>query len=340
MAPRLQKVLRVLAISFGAVLALVAAAWVYLYRPDSCEGTNPPRGYSSRSQIFAAVAVRALRLVDTTPSLPPGVVETKGVEYGRAGDRSLQLDLYEPKGRGTTRVPGLIFIHGGAWRSGKREDYRAYTTWFAARGYVVATVSYRLQQVAKFPAALEDCKAAVRWMRANAPRLGVDPDRIVVLGGSAGGHLSMMIAYTGGDRSFEGNSGHPGVSSTVAAVVDLYGPTDLTTPFGQAARVVWDFLSCKYDEDPELWRRASPLFHLDSNAPPTLVFHGTLDDIVPIDQADSLFTRLRELGVRHEYYRLDGWPHTMDLARPVNDFCRRRIARFLEQLPGANGPRF
>jgi acetyl esterase/lipase len=245
------------------------------------------------------------------------------------GDRPLLLDLYTPKNRVGSPVPGLLFFHGGSWKSGKREDYRIYATWFASRGYVVATASYRLKQVSLFPAALEDGKAAVRWMRDNATKLGIDPDRLVVLGGSAGGHLAMMVGYTADDPSFEGQSGTSGVSSRVAAVVDFYGPANLTTPFGQAASVVRDFLGKKYIEDPALWRRASPQFHLKADAPPTLVFHGTIDDIVPIDQGDSLVAKLRELGVPYEYYRMDGWPHTMDLAVPVNEFFRARVEQFL-----------
>lgn len=314
----------------GALAVALALVWLWLHR-GSYDGEKPPRGYGSTKQVVAAVGVGALRLVDMTPPLPAGVVETKGIEYGRVEPWVLQLDLYQPRDRGTNLVPGLLFLHGGAWRGGQREDYRVYTTWFAERGFVAATASYRLQQAAKYPAALEDCKAAVRWMRANAAKIGVDPERIVVLGGSAGGHLAMMLGYTPDDPAFEGQSGTPGVSSRVAAVVDLYGPADLTTPFGQAASVVWDFLGKKYDEDPELWRRASPLFHLKKGAPPTLVFHGTIDDTVPIDQGDSLVAKLRELGVPHEYHRLEGWPHTLDAARPMNEFCRDQIERFLKK---------
>lgn len=336
MKPRLRVVLRGLAAWAGMLVLVFGVVWLWFYR-GAGDGTTPPRGYGSMKQIIIAASIGALRLVEMNPPLPANVTETKDIAYGRAGEHVLRLDLYEPKERGTNRIPALLFLHGGAWRSGKREDYRVYTTWFASRGYVVVTASYRLQQVAKFPAALEDCKAAVRWLRANATKLGIDPDRIAVLGGSAGGHLSMMVGYTAGDPTFEGQSGTPGVSSRVAAVVDFYGPSDLTTPFGQAASVVWDFLGKRFDEDPALWRRASPLFHLTTNAPPTLVFHGTIDDIVPIDQGDSLAARLRELGVPHEYHRLDGWPHTMDAARPVNVFCRGRVEAFLARHFGVSG---
>lgn len=328
MSTRGRKIRRGLAVSLGALLLVLLCAWLWLYR-GPWDGGDPPRGYRSSIQISAAIGIKALRLVDMKPALPADVVETTGIEYGRAGDRALLLDLYKPRKQASNQLPGLLFLHGGAWRKGKREDYRVYTTWFASRGFVVATASYRLQQVAKFPAALDDCKAAVRWMRANAPKLGIDPERIAVLGGSAGGHLAMMVGYTADNPEFEGGSGTPGISSHVAAVVNFYGPTDLTTPFAQAASGVWDFLGKKYPEDPALWRRASPLYQLRAGAPPTLVFHGTIDDIVPIDQGDALVAKLRELGVPHEYHRLDGWPHALDMAIPVNEFCRAYVERFL-----------
>lgn len=309
-------------------VAVVLVAKLTLHRPTPKAG-EPPRGYSSTRQLIAAIALRELKLVEMNPPLPDGVVEQKDLEYGRGGERPLLLDLYSPA-QLTNSVPGLIFIHGGAWRSGKRQDYRVYTTHFASRGYVVATISYRLLKEAPFPAAVEDAQCAVRWMRANAARLHVDPDRIAVLGGSAGGHLAMMVGYAPDDSKLEGRGGHAGVSSRVAAVVNFYGPADLTTPFAQASHLVKDFLSGKsYAEAPDLYRQASPMFYLKAGAPPTLTFHGTIDDVVPIDQADSLTAKLQELKAPCEYERLEGWPHAMDAGRPVNDYCKARVEAFL-----------
>jgi acetyl esterase/lipase len=310
----------------------VMAMWVYLARPAIPGTLEHPRGYRSAREIQVAAVLGGLRLADLHPPLPPQVTERTNVEYGRVGSRALNLDLYSPTGL-TRPVPGLIFIHGGAWRTGKRQDYRIYTTHFAAQGYVAATVTYRLFRESPFPAAVEDVKCAVRWMRAHAAELKVDPDRIAVIGGSAGGHLSMMVGYSPG--ILEGDGGNSQASSRVAAVVDIYGPVDLTTPFGQKAAVVKDFLGGRsYDEAPDLWRSASPLFHLKAGAPATLILQGTLDDIVPASQSDTLDARLRELGVPHEYERLEGWPHAMDLALPVNEFFKARIGRFLAERFG------
>src|SRR5690606_12769333 len=149
---------------------------------------------------------------------------------GDAGDRPLRLDLYSPRDLDGP-APGLIFIHGGGWKHGKKEDYRLYGLTFAQKGYVVASVQYRLSGEARYPAAIHDVKAAVRWMRSESESIGVDADRIGVAGGSAGGHLAMMLGYTSDVPTFDGDSGHEGVSSRVQAVVNIYGPTDLTTEF-------------------------------------------------------------------------------------------------------------
>jgi acetyl esterase/lipase len=321
----------------GGVVGLVVVAAVggrlYL-TPVSAAPGGPPKGYGSNDELKAAYVLGALKLVDMNPPLPEGVTERMDVEYGKAGDRSLQLDLYSPQHR-VAPVPGLIFIHGGAWKGGRRGDYRVYTTHFASRGYVVATISYRLSGVAPFPAAVEDAKCAVRWMRSHAAELGVNPDKIAVVGGSAGGHLALMLGYSAGDPSLEGQGGHAGVSSAVQAVVNFYGPSDLTTPFAQKADVVKKFMGGKsFDEARALWEQASPLHHLQKGAPPTLTFHGTIDDIVPVEQSDVLHARLKDLGVPNEYERLTGWPHTMDAAVAVNQYARAHIEEFLAKHLG------
>jgi acetyl esterase/lipase len=289
-----------------------------------------PAGYPSETALKVAYALGQVELLDRKgPELPATIAERKDVEYGRVGDRPLLLDLYSPKGLDKP-APGLIFIHGGGWRGGKRGDYRPYTIPFAEKGYVVATISYRLVPEAVFPAAVEDAKCAVRWMRAGAAELKVDPDRIAVIGGSAGGYLSLMVGYTAGDKRLEGSGGHQGVSSAVQAVVDLYGPTNFDTPIGRASDTVRDFLGKRFEDDPDLYRFASPINHVDAKDPPTFVLQGTIDSTVPVEQSDMLVEKLKSLGVPHWYDRLDGWPHTMDLAKPVNQRTQLLVTKFLE----------
>lgn len=325
--------IRVLGWTVFSLLALSLCGYLYLAR-WSGDGETPPRGFSSSNELLAALLVRGVRLIDMDPPLPDSVELREKIEYGKVGARSLLLDLYQPQKR-VEKAPGLIFIHGGGWKSGHRKDYRVYTTWFAQQGYVAATISYRLSKESLFPAAVEDAKCAVRWMRANAKSIGVDPDKIVVIGGSAGGHLAMMVGYSAEDSTLEGTGGYAEHSSQVAAVVDIYGPFDLETPEGKAAGVVKDFLGQQnYEDAPELWKRASPATYLNVGDPPTLIIHGSMDEIVPISQAELLATRLRELKISSRYLRLEGWPHTMDAAVPVNHYCRIQILKFLREQVG------
>jgi acetyl esterase/lipase len=208
---------------------------------------------------------------------------------------------------------------------------------FAEKGYVAASISYRLVKVAAFPAAVEDAKCAVRWMRANAAELHVDPNRIGVIGGSAGGYLSLMVGYTAGDKRFEGNGGHEDVSSAVQAVVDLYGPTDFDMPAGYANKTVADFLGKRAAEEPELFRLASPINYVSVHCPPTFVLHGTIDSTVPVEQSDMLVQKLEELEVPHWYDRLEGWPHTMDINRPVNERTIMLLSKFFETYLAKRG---
>lgn len=297
---------------------------------------SPPEapGYETEAQILAAIALGKIKTIESPKEMPPGVQLTKDVEYGQGSGRPLMLDLYSPI-KQTKPAPGLIFIHGGAWKGGNKDMYRPYAVRYAQRGYVVVSISYRLSKEAPFPAAVEDAKCAVRWMRANADKYKVDPNHICVLGGSAGGHLATMVGYSCDQKDLEGSGGWPGISSRVQAVVDIYGPCDLTIPKLRDADSVRQFLAGKtFDEAPELYKKASPLFYLSKDDPPTLILHGTLDSLVPIAQSDALAERLKQTGVPCTYDRLEGWPHVMDLAEVVFKRCVFFIDRFLaENMP-------
>ncbi len=297
----------------------------------SAEVPPAPPGYASEDEVKQAYFTGRLKLIDLAIDVPETVSVEKGIEYGKGGDMPLKLDLYSPKHR-TKPTPAVIFIHGGAWKSGYRQMYHYYCTKFAEHGFIAATVSYRLSGDAPFPAAVEDVKCAVRWLRANAEKRGVDPDKIGVAGGSTGGHLAMMAAYAPDTPELEGKGGHADVSSRVQAVVDLYGPTDLTTDVARSNRNVIRFLGDKtMDEVPELYRLASPITHVTKDDPPTLILHGSIDRTVPIDQAELLVDALKKNGVEHEFDRIEGWPHTMDLEPDVNRHCLMKMFEFFEK---------
>ncbi|MGC9326833.1 MAG: alpha/beta hydrolase fold domain-containing protein [Candidatus Hinthialibacter sp.] len=313
-------------------LLVFAVYGVDIHGEENTQSIPPlPKGYANETLLKAAILLKQIELIDPkNVPIPDTVVEEVNIEYGKAGDKSLQLDLYRPK-EFEKPAPGLIFIHGGAWKSGKRQDMKFYAVHFAQKGYVCATVSYRLMKEALFPAAVQDVKCAVRWMRANAGKYYIDPERIAVSGNSAGGHLAMMIGYSSDVPELEGEGGYAGVSSRVQAVINFYGPVDLTTDFAKKQDGVVNFLGATYEENPQQFVFASPLSHLTKDDPPTLIFHGTIDSTVPIGQADALEQKLQSLGIDYVYDKFVGWPHAMDLAKVVNDRCRYQMIQFLKK---------
>ena len=214
---------------------------------------SPPSapGYNTRRDLLAAYLTGKVKLLTLNVPLPADVELLSDIEYGKVGPRSLKLDLYRPKKMGTP-VPGLIFIHGGGWSGGDKKVYRVHASRYAQRGYVAVSIAYRFSGEAPFPAAVQDAKCAVRWMRTQGKRYGIDPNNIAVLGGSAGGHLAMMVGYSSDVKELEGQGGHQHVSSRPQAVVNLYGPSDLTAPLAQASDLVHKFLAGKkYKFDAE-----------------------------------------------------------------------------------------
>jgi acetyl esterase/lipase len=308
-----------------------------LLRPAAVHAEVPPAppGYSSEAALKVAYLAGRLKTIDVNLPIPDSVTVEKGIEYGRGGDTSLKLDLYQPADNGpaadAARRRAIIFVHGGAWKGGNREMYHYYCVRFAEQGYLAATISYRLRDVAPFPGAVQDVKCAVRWLRANADRFHVSPDHIAIAGGSAGGHLSLMAGYATDIDELEGAGGNARESSRVQAVINLYGPTDLTTDFARTNEVVVSFLGGRsYGDAPDVFRLASPVTHVSPDDPPTLILHGSIDSVVPIEQAELLVGRLKEAGVRFEYDRIDGWPHTMDLEAEVNRHCLAKMLEFLD----------
>jgi acetyl esterase/lipase len=305
--------------------------------PAPAEVPPAPPGYASEDEVKQAFFAGKLKPIDLTIDLPETVSLERNIEFGKGGDHALQLDLYSPKDR-SHPVPAVLFIHGGAWKGGYRQIYHYYCTKFAEHGFVTATCSYRFVSEAPFPAAVEDTKCAVRWLRANAKERGIDPDKIGVAGGSAGGHLAMMIGYSSDVPELEGKGGNAETSSRVQAVVDLYGPTDLTTDFAKSRGEVFHFLGDKtFDQAPDEYRLASPITHVTKDDPPTLILQGSIDSTVPIHQADLLAEKLGKVGVVCEYDRVEGWPHTMDLEQGVNRHCMAKMFEFFDKYLGAPG---
>lgn len=244
---------------------------------------------------------------------PAGVAVERDIEYGKGGDVSLRLDLYRPDPRPEGLLPAVVWIHGGGWRGGDKGQRTDSLERLARRGYAVAGVNYRLSGVAPFPAAIEDCKCAVRWMRARAADTGVDPDRIGAWGASAGGHLALLLGCADDKAGLEGAGGHEGVSSRIRAVCSWFGPTDFTKGHREFERggggSVLAFLGGTPGEKPDAYRLASPVTHISKDAPPILLMHGDRDATVPFSQSEVMHLKLKEAGVESTLFRVKNGGH-------------------------------
>jgi acetyl esterase/lipase len=246
--------------------------------------------------------------------IPENVVLEADIEYGLAGDRSLKLDLLRPRDQGEKVLPVVVAIHGGGWEGGSKETYRGLPASLAASGnYVGISVGYRLSGEAIWPAQIHDCKAAIRWVRANAARYRIDEKRIGVTGNSAGGHLVALLGTSGDVQELEGECGNPGVSSRVACVVDFCGPSDFLhflEQRGSGGRSsVIKLFGAPPAERPDAARAASPVSWVSADDPPFLIFHGTDDGTVPFAQSESLAAALRSAGASVTFVRVEGGGH-------------------------------
>jgi acetyl esterase/lipase len=259
-------------------------------------------------QISWLVAAVVLNLSSFANAADPNF-ET-GIEYANPDNQHLQLNLARPA-EGEGPFPAVVCIHGGGFRAGKREGWDSICRQLAARGYVAVTITYRLAPKYQFPAAVEDCKAAVRWMRANAGKYHVDPGRIAVLGDSAGGHLTQFLAVTNNVHDFDGDQ-NPGQSSEVQCAVSFYGPCDFTKSYGKsvdAAEVLPLFLGGNLEQQRHRHILASPLSWVTPDAPPILLLHGTNDKYVNYEQAILMRDRLKAAEVDVELLTLEGAGH-------------------------------
>ncbi len=229
---------------------------------------------------------------------PEGVVFEKNVVYGKGGGEDLTLNLSRPQ-QAAGPLPCVLVIHGGGWAAGSKEGHNNLTWEFAKRGYVSATVGYRFAPKSLFPAQIEDVKCAVRYLRANAEKLGVDPQRIGATGFSAGGHLSLMLGVMGKDDGLEGEGGCAEQPSQVNAVVAFFGPTDfVNVEFPEASRgIVSKWIGGTRDQKKEEYRKASPVTYVTKGDAPTLMIQGTKDPLVPHDQAYRMADALTAAGV-------------------------------------------
>jgi acetyl esterase/lipase len=268
------------------------------------------------------------------PRIPDGVKVERDLEYARVGDTPILLDIYRPEKAGEP-LPLIVWVHGGGWRNGSKGGSMAIP--LSGRGYVVASIDYRLTGVAKFPAQIEDCRAAIRWLRASASKYGIDPKRIGVWGASAGGHLVSLLGTAGDVTTWDSVGGNTDQSSRVQAVCDFYGPSNLFSERFVEARNGGDppmlrLFGGPVEELKEKARRGSPVTYVSADDPPFLIVHGDKDNLVPINQSEQLEQALKKAGVEATFLLVKNGGHGFGPeSEPSPEAIREQVISFFDR---------
>ena len=279
---------------------------------------------------FATSAIAQETKPKAPPVFPADVRVERNVAFlpaGRKQTADLYFPLVMPKDK---KLPAVLMIHGGGWSTGHKDEKREINIGgtLARNGYVAMSIDYVLsdKKQAVWPTNLWDCKTAIRWLRKNAAQLGIDPDRIGVLGGSAGGHLAAMVALTTPADGLDPAPPDGELSSRVKCCVDMYGIADV----GAYHDVT--MLGKTFAEAPELYRAASPVTYVRSNSPPVLVLHGTADTTVNVRQSEKFSEVLKRAGVKHTLVLVPEAVHSFDLQPPQRDLRPTVLNFFNEYL--------
>ncbi len=291
-------------------------------------------------QIFAAalfLTVPAFSQQGPRGALPPGAKAHRDLAYFEGGHERQKLDLYLPE-KSDRPLPVILWIHGGGWAAGSKDQCPPLRGGYLERGYAVASIGYRLSGHAVFPAQIEDCKAAIRWIRGHAKDYGLDPERFGVWGSSAGGHLAALVGTSGGVKEFDVGPDSD-LSSRVQAVCDFYGPTDFTvfvttpgyTSHAKADSPEAKLLGGAVLENKDKAARVNPITYVTQDDPAFLIVHGDKDPTVPLNQSELLFDALKKTGVSVRYHKIQGAGHggpafeTKEIATMVAGFFDERL---------------
>ena len=280
------------------------------------------------------------------PAIPADIELIKDVAYSPDGNKAHKLDILRLKKLPEKPMPVLVFVHGGGFVGGDKSAENIHLMRFAKRGYFCASINYRSAYEKHFPGQLEDCKCAIRFLRAHAKDYNLDADHIGVWGSSAGGNLVAMLGVTGGMKEFEGTGGWEKYSSRVQAVVDYYGMTDFMAidelvKQGRATQRFMDRTGNdsvshllgvqKWWENPELCRKASPTTYASKDDAPFYIFHGDQDPLTNHEQGELLNERLRAAGVQSDFYLVKGgkhgWPARSDVDTKIDAFLDKYLKK-------------
>lgn len=281
-----------------------------------------------------------INIASTTP--PDSVREIKNITYVQYGNRALQLDLYLPKSPAEKIIPAIIFVHCGGWKHGYRENFTPMAIRMAEQGYAAATISYRLSPEAKYPAAIYDVKAAVRWLRIHAKKYGVDAQHIAIAGGSAGGQIASLVGVTNDEEKFDPQMQTSKASSAVQAIINIDGLSDFTSETAlkyeddpkknPSAAGAW--FGGRYSEKTELWKEASPINHVSKNTSPIL-FIGSAQTRFSVGR-DEMIAKLTPLGVDTHVVLLPNTPHSFWMFDPWLEPTVNATVQFLNREFNAN----
>lgn len=280
----------------------------------------------------SACAQEKVAITYKAVEFPDGYTAKLNVVYTVAKEWVGKMDLYLPK-KDKGPSPVIINIHGGGWNHGVKESQTGYNTFFK-KDFAVANIEYRLTPQATAPAAIEDTRCALIYLIKNAKELNIDVNRIVIMGGSSGGHLALMGGLLGNDHRFDGNC--PGVENIhVAAIIDKYGITDVWdwgygTNITSKSATRWLGDRAK---DQQFAMSVSPLSYVNKNSPPVFIVHGNADPTVPYQQSVDLHKKLKEAGVKTEFITVEGGQHGK-FEKDKNSEINKAIIKFLKDIKG------
>ncbi|MBB5210871.1 alpha/beta hydrolase [Microbulbifer hydrolyticus] len=336
---RVEAVLRWKQVLPRLALPVISLMLVLLLLPSAVRSSAPGYPVDDSFNVDAAFAKARKAYADITIAhVAPaaGTVVERGLVYRQVGERRLHLDLFRPQSSAPDiRRPVVLLVHGGGWRSGNRTLQEPMATFLANRGFVTATVEYRLSLEARYPAGVQDVKAALGWLRDRAAEFGIDPQRIAILGASSGAQLATLVGVTPGLEVFA-TSASAGKDS-IQAIVNLDGVVSFTTPMAlkhenaphknPSAAGAW--FGGRYQDVPELWHQASPLEYVGADSPPTLFINSSQ----PRFHAgrDAYIARLTAAGIASDVMTHDDSPHPYWLFEPWFTPSAKKVADFLQQ---------
>ena len=285
----------------------------------------------TEAEFKAAVSKVRQASKDGGRAVPDGVKAFRDLEYAHVNGQSLKLDLYVPQ-KPETKPPLLVWIHGGGWTRGNKSQINPTFIRLTGKDYAAASVEYRLEGLSSHPQQIHDCKGAIRWLRANAEKHGYDATRIGVGGGSAGGHLALLLGMSAGVEELEGDvGGNLDQPSRVHAIVDLFGPSALDLFAKENTRFA-------FNKTPELLKSANPLTYLSEDDPPVIIFYGDQDSLVPRRQNEVVHERYQEAGLKSSLHLIKGAGHGGSQFSDETRYAlvRQFVDQHIKQIDDAN----